>query len=77
MCPVAARSALCFATDMHFVPLQSSTSSAAVSQDDPLSAVDVHVGRHMFDNCIKGEYWRPLQSRAIVLTCRPFRCAEM
>lgn len=22
--------------------------------DDPLSAVDVHVGRHMFDNCIVG-----------------------
>ena len=22
--------------------------------DDPLSAVDVHVGRHMFDNCIAG-----------------------
>lgn len=23
--------------------------------DDPLSAVDVHVGRHMFDECIRGE----------------------
>lgn len=22
--------------------------------DDPLSAVDVHVGRHMFENCIVG-----------------------
>lgn len=50
------RFVLCFTTDDYFVPWQdSTTSSTAVSQDDPLSAVDVHVGRHMFDHCIKGE----------------------
>ena len=27
--------------------------------DDPLSAVDVHVGRHMFDNCIVGALLSP------------------
>lgn len=27
--------------------------------DDPLSAVDVHVGRHMFDNCIVGVHSEP------------------
>jgi hypothetical protein len=25
-----------------------------VIMDDPLSAVDVHVGRHMFNSCIQG-----------------------
>ena len=25
-----------------------------IIMDDPLSAVDVHVGRHMFDQCIRG-----------------------
>ena len=25
-----------------------------IVMDDPLSAVDVHVGRHMFNQCIKG-----------------------
>ncbi len=50
------RFVLCLTTDDYFVPWQdSTTSSTAVSQDDPLSAVDVHVGRHMFDHCIKGE----------------------
>jgi ABC-type multidrug transport system fused ATPase/permease subunit len=32
--------------------------------DDPLSAVDVHVGRHIFDNCISG---MPHSSRVSLL----------
>jgi len=24
--------------------------------DDPLSAVDTHVGKHLFEKCIKGRY---------------------
>ena len=31
--------------------------------DDPLSAVDVHVGRHLFNNCIKGF----LKDKAVIL----------
>ena len=31
--------------------------------DDPLSAVDVHVGRHLFNNCIRGF----LKSKAVIL----------
>ena len=31
--------------------------------DDPLSAVDVHVGRHLFNNCIRGY----LKNRAVIL----------
>ncbi len=30
--------------------------------DDPLSAVDVHVGRHIFDNCISGLLHSPCVS---------------
>ena len=31
--------------------------------DDPLSAVDVHVGRHLFNNCIRGF----LKEKAVIL----------
>ena len=31
--------------------------------DDPLSAVDVHVGRHLFTNCIRGF----LKNKAVIL----------
>ena len=31
-----------------------------VIMDDPLSAVDVHVGRHMFEKCIAGDTFLPL-----------------
>ena len=27
-----------------------------IIMDDPLSAVDVHVGRHMFNHCIRGAF---------------------
>ncbi|KAJ3028172.1 UNVERIFIED_CONTAM: hypothetical protein HDU68_002318 [Siphonaria sp. JEL0065] len=37
--------------------------SEIVLLDDPLSAVDAHVGRHLFDNCIKGS----LKSRTRLL----------
>ncbi|KAI9332974.1 P-loop containing nucleoside triphosphate hydrolase protein [Obelidium mucronatum] len=37
--------------------------SDIVLLDDPLSAVDAHVGRHLFDNCIKGS----LKSRTRLL----------
>ncbi|KAJ3435309.1 multidrug-resistance like protein 1 isoform i [Anaeramoeba flamelloides] len=32
--------------------------------DDPLSAVDAHVGKHLFDNCIKGDL---LKSKTVLL----------
>ncbi|KAJ3427508.1 multidrug-resistance like protein 1 isoform i [Anaeramoeba flamelloides] len=32
--------------------------------DDPLSAVDSHVGKHIFDNCIKGEL---LKTKTVIL----------
>ena len=31
--------------------------------DDPLSAVDAHVGRHLYDDCIQGY----LKSKAVLL----------
>lgn len=38
--------------------------------DDPLSAVDVHVGRHIFDNCISGmlhSHWVSLLDNSLSL----------
>lgn len=34
--------------------------------DDPLSAVDVHVGRHIFDHCISGT----LATHTCLLACQ-------
>ena len=33
--------------------------------DDPLSAVDTHVGKHLFEKCIKGRY---IMSYSVVVT---------
>lgn len=38
-----------------------------VIMDDPLSAVDVHVGRHMFTSCIQGALSTRLTGQALVL----------
>ncbi|XP_034747580.1 multidrug resistance-associated protein 9-like [Etheostoma cragini] len=38
--------------------------------DDPLSAVDAHVGKHIFEKCIKGE----LQGKSIILVTHQLQC---
>ena len=44
-----------------------------VIMDDPLSAVDVHVGRHMFTSCIQGALCSGLLSELLM----PVRLALM